>query len=510
MEERFADLHCHPHLRSFNWLHKPEVPEKDSVANPWWIIHSKRSAEKKGSRAAAYSQCDMAKIINGNMKLAFVALYPLEKGWVTKKSLAVYGGSEDKGPNIRDFIQAIFMKIPMERLQFVQSTDYDYFHELKEEKTFLDKGNDKYSATRIKRGKNVITDKAEILQRFPREYAEGTYVIAKNGEDMVNIINENKVAFVLTIEGGNVFNTADLDVDSIIEKIREVKNWDEKILFISLTHHFYNHLAGHAHSIPNYAKLVLDQSNGINGGFTTLGIKVTRFLLGIDDEGNYKPGEFGYRILIDVKHLNAKSRREYYNTFVMPSLLTDHPIPVVASHVAYSGKDSLEVLIEDMAHERDNNLTERRGNRFNNWNINLCDEDVITICKSNGLIGINLDQRVLGVNHKYIKVTSKHGNYVWQHIKAMMQTVLESPVLSDDEKARIPGLFCLGTDFDGFIDPLNKYPTVLQFSALRKDLINLVEKDPDKTSLIGDMNVEEFVDKICFKNAYDFVVRNFR
>ena len=76
---RFADLHCHPHMRSFNWLHKHRKPEIKSKYNPWWIIFPKKKPEEKGKRAAAYSQCDMAKVITGNSQLAFLSLYPLIK-----------------------------------------------------------------------------------------------------------------------------------------------------------------------------------------------------------------------------------------------------------------------------------------------------------------------------------------------------------------------------------------------------------------------------------------------
>jgi hypothetical protein len=85
VKNNFADLHCHPHMRSYNWLHNPKIPENVSKYNPWYIILPNVHAEEKGNRATFYSQSDMAKAVNGNLKLAFVALYPLEKGWITGK-----------------------------------------------------------------------------------------------------------------------------------------------------------------------------------------------------------------------------------------------------------------------------------------------------------------------------------------------------------------------------------------------------------------------------------------
>lgn len=176
---RFADLHCHPHMRSFNWLHKRRRPEQKSKYNPWWIVLPKIKAEAKGKRAAAYTQCDMAKIVNGNLKLAFVSLYPLERGWVTgradskmivarnlekylgdnlfneavssvvNKILQFIGNDKGGGIAVRDFIQAIYMKIPLRRVNFVQSRNYNYFKELREEREYLLKGDGNTAQTKL-------------------------------------------------------------------------------------------------------------------------------------------------------------------------------------------------------------------------------------------------------------------------------------------------------------------------------------------------------------------------
>ena len=87
-------------------------------------------------------------------------------------------------------------------------------------------------------------------------------------------------------------------------------------------------------------------------------------------------------------------------------------------------------------------------------------------------------------------------------------------IRSDDpeltSKKEIVHTFCLGTDFDGFIDPVNKYPTVMDFEQLAKDLIEVIKSDPDKDTLLFGTDVEMFVKKICFDNAYNFVVANFK
>jgi microsomal dipeptidase-like Zn-dependent dipeptidase len=162
-----------------------------------------------------------------------------------------------------------------------------------------------------------------------------------------------------------------------------------------------------------------------------------------------------------------------------------------------------------MKEEKDGDTAERHGHKFNNWNINLCDEDVINIYKSKGIIGINLDQRVLGVSKNDVNKEETHAGYVWQNIKGMMLAVIDSNDPEITSKKEITDTFCLGTDFDGFIDPVNKYPTVMDFKQLAEDLVQVINNDPDKDTVLFGTDVEVFVKKICFDNAHDFVVANF-
>ncbi|MEZ5195937.1 MAG: hypothetical protein R2764_05935 [Bacteroidales bacterium] len=94
---KFADLHCHPHMRSFNWLRHSKVEGTD-MFHPWHVVASKIKPKQDGKRANAYSQCDLIKLKNGNMKLVFVSLYPMEKGWFTGRE-EIPKGVINKGIN---------------------------------------------------------------------------------------------------------------------------------------------------------------------------------------------------------------------------------------------------------------------------------------------------------------------------------------------------------------------------------------------------------------------------
>jgi len=543
---KFADLHCHPHMRSFNWLRESKFEKKDDKFHPWHVIVSKVKAKADGRRANAYSQSDLIKLKNGNLKLAFVSLYPMEKGWfkgredipqstyqkalrsVTKNKFVYWlldqnfdwvenlllklGKSKGNKLAVRDVLQGIFLKLPNRRIQFIQSDKYNYFEELIKERDFLlSKNNiETESDIFVPAVKSIFKGKKKLIRKCPEEFkATGTYIIAKNKDDIQRIINEeNKMAFIFTIEGSNVFNS-DESEELIISRIKQVKAWeDTPVFFISFAHHFNNFLCGHAHSIPDAGNLILDQSKGMNSGFTEKGINIIRYFLSLDENNIYNPDKFGRRILIDIKHLSARARKFYYDEVIKPCKNNNDNIPIVASHVAYSGIKTIDGLIANATKETDKDAVSTIDKPFNTWNINLSDEDIIEVFLSGGIIGINIDQRILAVPKKDKKRTYPDDydiSFFWDNLKAMMMVIINSEL---DNKEKVVDLFALGTDFDGYIDPLDKYPTVLEFKELRKALIKKIEQDDQKDKLVFGLDTTVFVDKVCFGNAYAFVLKN--
>jgi hypothetical protein len=290
-----------------------------------------------------------------------------------------------------------------------------------------------------------------------------------------------------------------------------VKEWnDTPVLFISFAHHFNNYLCGHAHSIPDVGNLLLDQSEGMNTGIKPKGMKIARYLLSLDENNVYDVNEFGRRILIDIKHVSASARKAYYNEIIKPCRANDDNIPIVASHVAYSGVKTIDRLIARAGFETDKDAESAINKPFNTWNINLSDEDVIEVFLSDGIIGINIDQRILAVPEK----DKKHNypddydiGFFWRNLKAMMLVIIDSDL---DNKEKVVDLFALGTDADGYIDPLDKYPSVLEYDDLKQDLIKKIEEEHDviKDKLLFGLDVRAFADKICFENAYQFALKN--
>lgn len=544
---KFADLHCHPHMRSFNWFRNTKIEKHALKFHPWHIVYSNIKAKEKGKRANAYSQSDLIKLKNSNTRLVFVALYPLEQGWVKgrneiddktfrqivnssnnsllrffintnkdkiKKILIAIGNDNGKKFAFRDLMQSLFMKLPEHRIQFVQSHSYDYFSEMKEEKRFLLTRNNIKTEAEIffPLWQKVFKNKKQFIKNHSDEFVtEGTYEIAKNTSDIQRIIEtEEKIAFVFTIEGANVFNTND-NLSSIKQKINEIKLWkDTPIFFISFAHHFFNHLCGHAHSIPDIGNLVLDQSKGMNTGINTKGIETLKYLLSLDDNFEYNPDSLGRRIFVDVKHMSSLSRKDFYNEIIHKA--KGKKIPIISSHSAYSGVKTLLELNTNSPFEMDEHSISTIDKPFNTWNINLSDEDIIEIFKSEGIIGLNLDQRILAIPKKQKNrtyPTNYNISYLWENIKGILRVILNYPLSDIPPKQNLVFLLGLGSDFDGYIDPMDSYPTSLEFEELRKDLIDIIYHDPGCSQFLCSLTVEQFVDNICFNNAYNFVLKNF-
>lgn len=517
---RFADIHCHPHIRSYNRLHKPWNPSISKQYHPWWIILPELKISASGIRVTNYSQCDLVQVINANVKLAIVSLYPLEKGWVTGPknidqrgiySNAMFGNIGNDDIKKQEFLYNIFPKLPPEKIKFYQSEQYDYFTELRSQHEYLIKKNgiESQSELFVRATKKVMINPHKLKKKCPVELdATGTYVFAKNGKHAKEIIDEGKTAFIMSIEGANIFNSHE-PIEEVKKKIMEVKGWEESLFFITFTHHFNNHLAGHAHSIPDIGTNLINQDEGVNAGFTDDGREVLRLLLSIDKNNN-KVNKNGRRVLIDVKHLSVVARREFYDEIVEPCMKKGDIIPVIASHVAYSGVEKIQTLVNNLDKEKDGVSAKRFGHEFNCWSINVCDEDIIMIFKTGGLIGLNLDQKVLGISIEDQENESTHIHYIWHNMKAIMKAVLQSSEENLPPKENVTDFLCLGTDFDGYNDPVYKYASTIDFADLRKDLVDAISKDPEKDKLLFGLTAEELTEKICFTNALDFVLKNFK
>jgi hypothetical protein len=529
---RFADAHCHNHSRSYLWLKAEEKRHRrNGRYDPWTIIASNMDTREKAGSLVAHSQGDLVLQWNGKSRLTFNALYPLERGFVRSAESSTPGSKQffrdlvhlatHHQLPLRDLLQMYQMRIPKEQIDYFQSPEYDYWSALQEEYAFA------VSANGVKRRneilipgilRQVFESKIKRRDRFPQILdAEGIYRVPVNLSELEQCLGEEVITWILTIEGAHSFGTDRASINEWLKRVEVVKNtWKHPVFFVTFAHHFYNHLCGHAHSFPNVAEWLLNQSEGRTSGFNEDGRKMIRKLLSLNSR-NEKVDSERYRILIDVKHMNSWSREEYYNEIVRPCFAKGDVIPVIASHCGYSGIATLKEQQRREANEADDVFDEATG-RLNAWNINMSDEDVLLIHQTGGIFGLSLDQRIMGVpvNAKNPEREKRNNiTAIWNCIEGIANVIYRQPALSDAEKQRVWKMLSLGSDYEGFIDTLDPYPTMLEAGRLQADLVTHLGNVRASANPVilrhvsSTAQIQQLVENICYHNLRDFALRNF-
>lgn len=172
-------------------------------------------------------------------------------------------------------------------------------------------------------GKVIKLPEGKFRYKLVKSYDEIEIVKTEKEKNMTTI------CVVLSIEGMHVLNQsidkAPKEVD-FMANLQKIKNWDNPPFFVSIAHHFWNHLCGHAESFTKLVKKKVDQKEGLDTGFTALGKKVVKELLSSKN---------GKRVLIDLKHMSVASRKDFYK--LIDSKPAYKNIPMIVSHGAANG-----------------------------------------------------------------------------------------------------------------------------------------------------------------------------
>ncbi|MFW5886449.1 MAG: membrane dipeptidase [Bacteroidota bacterium] len=335
-------------------------------------------------------------------------------------------------------------------------------------------------------------------------------------------IKKKKLNLIPAIEGANVFlsNYNHYTEKEVLENLDQVKKDDVPYLYLTLCHLSKNPFCTHAFGM----KIIKDDELlPIGKGITKLGFKVIKKAL---DNLGQKP------IFIDIKHMSFLSRLEYYHL-----LKKDYPnVPIVASHCAVNGVSYKKMPIKRVIHENGNVNVDYfiprgiAGITFNPWSINLYDEEISIIINSGGIIGLNLDERILGVPvkvnneffskaefrkhrrfiqknlHHYKKMDGERNNQVFRNkpIYHLCNNILHMVKVGGE---RVWDHLVIGSDFDGLIKPIRECKTAADFPRLKRKLIKylpkLAEKDPGTDYHIGD--IKKRVNNIMHDNMVSFL-----
>jgi microsomal dipeptidase-like Zn-dependent dipeptidase len=491
----YVDLHSHITLFPYNL----------GKENKEGMLYSKNPLIRE-DLAPNYTQTDIPKMVNGGVRIVFAALYPIEKGFMRIR------GSEKE---IADNVIHLMTNFPDERIKEIQSDSHSYFHDLQLEYNFLSKQQD----IDLKVNNNGETVRYKIVSDFSdlKDFIllDNAYAIDES---------KTRIAIVLTIEGAHAFlpnsteeirdiNVEDLHDEKTISLLNSIKQniaWakSKKVFAVTFDHHFYNYLSGQSISFTKMIDTLLQQEEKSRSGFTALGVEVLKELM--SSENDQRP------IIIDVKHLSVIARKWFYEQEFTKG------IPVIASHTAVNGYKTMNESIEDNDTHNEAQSKYDRSIDYNNWDLNLSDEEIVIIARRKGLIGISVDQRVvmgkkrlddikdsIGLDLFPTKVKDKKWSYPIFDTIIHIATVLQTNGCIQEE---IWDNIAIGSDFDGLINPINAYRTVEEYPKLQENL--LLWFNESKTTIpvlkgLNDEQLNEIVHKIMNKNCLHFLEQYF-
>lgn len=484
MKNSYIDLHCHPALKpygkSFKYNPQKQNHPNSGRKNSIWHYSPPNFLERQVNKIftlTKFTQTDLTALAKSNSQVVVISLYPFEKHFLKKKILGF--------KFIADALVNLAAGVSNSRINYLRSHK-SYFQDLNDEYNYYLQ-LDNFA---IKIGDVFYT------YRLVKNYTEIENNLAQSTatRKIINLVN--------SIEGAHAFetglllhqNTANPDV--VLKNIDAVKNWDHKPVFITLAHHFYNEICGHARSI-SIGAIKDNQNRGMNTNITPLGFQVIEKLL---DNTN------GKRILIDIKHMSTASRNAYYN--LLETKYANQNIPIIVSHGAANGRRSIE-----QPEYKDTTVSDK----FNDADINIFDSEIIRIAKSKGIFGLQLDERRIAsksairrsVNYFPSKKSrlKKKSDLIWRQIQHVAE------ILNAQQ------LFCwetlaIGSDFDGIVNPIKGLWTCEYIQDIVPYLVEkadtYIKNNQHQLIPINQISASEIIERVLYKNAITFLKANFK
>ena len=320
---------------------------------------------------------------------------------------------------------------------------------------------------------------------------------------------------------------------------------------------------------------------------TDIGYQVMHKLLDADHN-------FSDPIYLDTKHMGIKTRFQYYayidSVNKEKRLRGEKTIPIIASHIGLSGKkrpvaiatalnplnDSYNELIFGSTFYKiqlnDNDLYWRSYTHLLNkedrelyfgpgsinnlsgfnpfegfvnyntlgwfypWGINFCDEEIRLIYESDGIIGLNLDSRILGftmsnythlykkyLRNKFIDIYGKenfnlpdgtviHFDEYYQS-EPLIRNILRVIEVCGRNDSTAWDHLAIGSDYDGFIQPIKPSPTAESIPVFHRKMIWFLTafvEIHNQQSLLYGLTTERAMDKFFYINGRDFILKYFQ
>ncbi len=543
-----SDLHTHIGLKAANnetvkdiWTPQKNPPPKKFLF--FFNILRTLALDSFYSNYATYTQCDLGKCVEGNVRLIFCAIYPIERPYIARKNTAAWLLSSfsfftKKFPFLQFFNKKKNLLIMMFQVLVGVSKKkaVAFWDEQKKSKNQVNYFQDYINEYNVLKA-------ADGKQPFIEKYKTKQFKLVSNYQEFkTHIANPDTICGILSLEGlhglgtykvAHLFSKKDLDTlppeeseqisNVLFENVNRLKN-DASLapFYISVAHHFNNLVCGHAKSFNGALKLFFKQQGGINTGITTIGKLLLKRLL-------YKD-EYQRRILIDIKHMSVKARIQFY-AMIEEAKLNNDLIPIISSHSAVSAvKEYKDFETLGSSNKADKKSYVSRGD------INLCDQDIITIHKTGGLIGILMhDGRMPGCVYKktFKKARSTADKMLLQQQLFLTQVYHIVNVVYRNNQENAWDIISLGSDMDGMIDPFDNYNDASRLLAFRNHIYQYLNdyntlndkfkikdlyQNADGSAILSfnrlltlnaGLTIKEIVDKIFYKNTEAFLSRYF-
>jgi microsomal dipeptidase-like Zn-dependent dipeptidase len=436
----------------------------------------------------------------------------------------------------------------------------------------------KLLANNNKVDKSVVHGLAEgKIKYYDHLLREYDLVKKETSINLINSVNKklvkSKVNVLTSIEGiHGLFNKAREYAGDIREDFftRLVSLIDKTFpAYITISHMTQNHVFSFCNGVKMTKKEQKQWFFPYNRGFEGLDARAKRILQICNDR----------KVSIDLKHTSFSNRLAIYDHLVkegMQSPIVSHGGIAYMTFTDYlvNNKVSMSSISFSPDPNRDDEPMQKTIEICLNRNagpsrllanpsqINLFDEDIFMLLKLKGIIGLILDQRILGAT--FLKNATKtqldylspeDGNFILHNYNEIrnrlnipvpdldpsqlgaMNDVPESGLLEDlgesvrsakrhfiyfmqsiiyildfgykNQLAEPWKYICLGSDFDGMINAINICKTASKYPVLGDKLLEYFNKRKNKLSCLkkvqqDGLNMEELTKRILFKNAIDF------
>ncbi len=567
------DFHIHfsfkpANSKSYKKAENSVMPDPDH-----WSMRFKPKSDYKilanwDKTSIKASQANGDALIEGNLRVICNSLYPLERGFIKHTIIDVIsmltGFSSERLKQLKDNKLSYFQALEIEYRNMLQNQSRSSYSVNGSTFKLVNSFDEIQNELRRSDNSFVVLNTVEGAHAFADDF------FTKQGHYVSMLAEERK--YILSVKRKKGDSFFEKFIDSHIGNIDFIKtNWAHVPFFVTFAHHYYNHLSGFAQSLGPGIDFAVNQAGGT---VKRDGEAISFFHLGIHPWGNKvlaqllkrktEDGTRVRRILIDVKHMSVQSRLDYYMNVVRPMKAQyEDQIPIIKSHTAVSGRKNMKRSIDNelklFNDEKD------RSKYFFSGDINLFDDEILEIIQSDGLIGIMIDERrIIGMElppeagitykefSKIVKESQKNISVYFKELHRHKWAEIDDAQLVEIDKEYkktrtslnailLPCYFsvilrqlfhivefgggekawdhiCLGTDYDGVINPLDLYVQAGDMKTLEQDLTGFWDKmlvhhstelKHIYSAFLFGKKPKHWITKFLFSNGMEFLKKYF-